>query len=306
MRDVFSEELYKYASKDRDIYIVSADISPAGKLIEFRKKNPDRFINVGVSEQAMIGIAAGLAIKKKRVFTYSIATFSLFRPFEMIRVDLCYQNLPVVVVGMGAGTVYASLGATHLSQEDISIARSLPNFNIIAPCDPLELKEVIKYLVTENKSPTYLRIGKAGEMNFTNNSIESWNFGKIRKIFDGNTICIITYGPIIALSIEVKNFLESSGLTVSIYSAHTIKPFDFHRLKKIFNKYKKIIVIEDHSEIGGLASIVQSYLYKSNYKGLFYSFSLKDKFFHEYSSQKSLLKFHGIDLKSIIKKILKK
>jgi len=133
----------------------------------FRKKYPNRFINVGVAEQVMIGVAAGLAMRKKKPFAYTIATFALYRPFEMIRNDLCYQNLPVTIVGMGGGTNYSNLGGTHLTQEDISVARSIPNMNIIAPCDPNELIEAVNYLAFKSTGPTYLRIGKSGEKNFT-------------------------------------------------------------------------------------------------------------------------------------------
>ena len=145
MRNTFAEELYRNAIRDKSIYIVVADISPAGNMQNFQKKYPDRFINVGVSEMTMIGMCAGLALEKKRAFAYTIANFTLYRPFEMVRNDLCYQNLPVTIVGMGAGTTYANLGGTHISQEDISIARSIPNMSIIAPSDPLELKNAVNY-----------------------------------------------------------------------------------------------------------------------------------------------------------------
>ena len=159
MRNTFSDYLFKEAERDPNIYIVVADISPAGSMEKFRLKHPDRFINVGVAEQSMIGIAAGLALRGKKVFTYTIATFSLYRPFEMIRDNICYQNLPVTIVGMGAGTIYNNLGGTHMTQEDISIARSVPNLSVISPADPKELAETVKYCARVSKYPTYLRIG---------------------------------------------------------------------------------------------------------------------------------------------------
>ena len=186
MRNTFAEEIYLQSLKNKNIYVLVADISPAGKINKFQKKNPNNFYNVGVSEQTMIGASAGLAMEGKKVFAYTISTFSLYRPFEMIRVDLCYQNLPVTIVGMGAGTIYSNLGGTHLTQEDISVARSVPNLNIIAPCDPLELREVIKFCIKNSKSPIYLRIGKTGETNFSNKSIDRWKFGKIRKLKQGS------------------------------------------------------------------------------------------------------------------------
>ena len=115
MRNQFAKTIFELSKKNKNIHVVVADISPAGKMQEFQKRFPKRFINVGVAEQTMIGLSAGLAMNKK-VFAYTISTFSLYRPFEMIRVDLCYQNLPVCIVGMGAGTIYANLGATHLTQ----------------------------------------------------------------------------------------------------------------------------------------------------------------------------------------------
>ena len=209
MRNAFSERLYQEALRDNSIYIVVADISPAGSMLKFRKKFPDRFINVGVSEQSMIGIAAGLAMKGKKVFTYTIATFSLYRPFEMIRDNLCYQNLPVTVVGMGAGTIYNNLGGTHMSQEDISICRSVPNFNVISPSDPAEMKNAVSYCVKNKKKETiYLRLGKSGEKNFTTKATEKWKFAKIREIQKGNNICLISHGILIKMSFNVSNILK--------------------------------------------------------------------------------------------------
>jgi transketolase len=234
MRNIFANHLAKKADKDKDIYIVVADISPAGRMVDFEKKNKDRFINVGVSEQFMIGLSAGLAKEKKKVFAYTIATFAFYRPFEMIRDDLCYQNLPVTVVGMGSGTVYSTLGGTHLTQEDISIARSLPNMRILAPSDPYELEKSIDFCLKNKEGPIYLRIGKSGEKNFTKKSLEKWKFGKIRKITNGKKICILTYGPIIKYAFEIRDyFLNKYKLDISIYSASTLKPFDIQRLKLI-------------------------------------------------------------------------
>ena len=140
MRNMFAETLYREATENPDIYIVVADISPAGNMAKFRTEYPERFINVGVAEQSMIGICAGLALKGCQPFAYTIATFSLYRPFEMVRDDLCYQNLPVTVVGMGAGVIYSDHGGTHHTMEDIAIAGAIPNMQIVAPCDPAEVR----------------------------------------------------------------------------------------------------------------------------------------------------------------------
>ncbi len=306
MRNSFADTLASISKKNKKIYIVVADISPANGLNKFIKKNPDKFINVGVSEQLMIGICAGLAMRGKRPFAYTISTFSLYRPFEMIRNDICYQNLPVTIVGMGSGTVYANLGATHLSQEDISISRSLPNMQVICPCDPLEVSFALDFCANKSKKPTYLRIGKAGEKNFTNFKTERWQFGKIRKIQNGSEIAIISTGSIINLSFEISKKLIKDKLKPSIYNAHTLKPFDDLRIKKIFKKYKKIIILEDHSQIGGLSNIIKVLAYEFRYNGKINSFSLKDQFIKCYSKQSDLLDKHGISVNKILKKIKNK
>ena len=299
MRDKFSETIYKNIKLNKKIFVVAADISPSGKMAQYQKNNKN-FINVGVSEQTMISMCAGLAMSGLRPFAYTIATFALYRPFEMVRDDICYQNLPVTVVGMGAGTIYANLGGTHTATEDISIARSLPNMQILSPCDPEELEECINFCCKKSKSPTYLRIGKSGEKNLTSNAIEKWEFGKIRKITNGNEICIISHGPIAEIAFEIKNKINKN---ISIYSCHTIKPFDEETIKKIFKKYKIIITIEDHSIIGGLSDIIRSKSFENKFQGKLVLNSLKDQFKHVYSSQKDLLVAHGISSEIIIKKI---
>ena len=301
MRNVFAETLYKEAIKNKKIYVVAADISPAGSMEKLRKKYPDRFVNTGVAEQSMIGISAGLAMRGMKPFAYTIATFALYRPFEMIRDDICYQNLPVTIVGMGAGTIYSTLGGTHLTQEDISIARSIPNMTVLAPSDLYEMKSCIKYLSKFSKNPCYLRIGKSGEKDYIFKESTKWKFGKIRKICDGeNKTCIVTYGPIIKTAIEVKK-----KSNIAIFSAHTLKPFDYKSLKNILKKYKKIIILEDHSEIGGLSSICKEFAHDNGFQKKIKNFSLKDKFFHFYGSQKELLeKKHGITVEKILKEVV--
>jgi len=305
MRNHFADRLFYNARKNKKIYIVAADISPAGSMEIFRKKYPDRFINVGVAEQIMISTCAGLAMRNCRPFAYTIAAFSLYRPFEMVRDDLCYQNLPVTIVGMGAGTIYSNLGGTHMTQEDVSISKSMPNMSVIAPADSLELTAAVDFCSTKSKGPVYLRIGKSGEKNYTKNSREKWEFGKIRRIENGKEICFLTYGPIINKVYEVRSELLNKNIKPSIYSCHTLKPLDKGRLNLIFSSYKKIIIVEDHSEVNGLAQDVKALAYEKNYSGRIISFSLKDKFFHTYEKQDDMLDLHGISKKKIIDKILK-
>jgi transketolase len=306
MRNKLAEVLYKLSKKNKKIRVVAADISLAGKMSELSKKYPNRFINVGVAESGMIAMCAGLAMRGLKPFAYTIASFSIFRPFEMVRIDVGYQNLPVVIIGMGAGTVYSTLGGTHMTQEDVSVIRCLPNFSILNPCDPLELEECLKYLCTKNNSPCYLRIGKSGEKNFTTHSHEKWVFNKPRIIKKGkDDICLIGTGPIIKFFFDITESLKSKKIFPTIISYHTLKPNNDNEIEKIFNNFNNIITLEDISEINGLSSIIKIKAFEKNYKGKIFSFALKDKNIKNYGSQNDLLKSHGITQDKIYKEILK-
>src|SRR4051812_418657 len=241
MRNTFAETLYKAATENPDVYIVVADISPAGSMAKFSQEFPERFINVGVAEQSMIGICAGLALKGCQPFAYTIATFSLYRPFEMVRDDLCYQNLPVTVVGMGAGVIYSTLGGTHHTQEDIAVAGAIPNMQIIAPCDPAECTDATRWCANQKNGPVYLRIGKAGEPNLTQGA-EPWQFGKVRYLRRGQDVCILPYGVITKMAAAAAAALQQQGKSVSLVSFHTIKPLDGEVIIDALNRHKQVIV----------------------------------------------------------------
>jgi transketolase len=303
MRNNFAEVLYEEGKKDNKICVVVADISPAGSIQKFRNEFPDRFINCGVAEQSMIGIAAGLALKGFRPFCYTIATFTLYRPFEMVRVDLCYQNLPVTIIGMGAGAIYSTLGGTHHTIEDVAVASALPNMTVIAPCDPSEMRDATKWCATKSNGPVYMRLGKVGEPNITENAIEKFQFGKIRYIKKGNEIAIISYGITVKMALDLSVELEKKGKSVSVISCHTIKPLDKVGIKKILNEYQSVYVIEEHVPHGGLSSRVKEIASDEKTKAELKSFTLKDKFIHFYGNHQELLEKHELSVKKILEKI---
>jgi len=299
VRNTFSETLYAEATANPDVYIVVADISPAGSMAKFSSEYPERFINVGVAEQSMIGIAAGLALKGCQPFAYTIATFSLYRPFEMIRDDLCYQNLPVTVVGMGAGVIYSTLGGTHHTQEDIAIASALPNMQVLAPCDPLECVEATRWCARQKNGPVYLRIGKAGEPVLTAQA-EPWQFGKLRYLRRGGEICILTYGVITAMAVEIADKLAAQGRSVSLVSAHTLKPLDREGITAALQRHRQIVVIEEHAPQGGLASQVKQIAWDVRATCRLDTFTLQDAFIHNYGSTNDLLAAHGLSPERIL------
>lgn len=299
MRNTFSETLYAEATANPDVYIVVADISPAGSMAKFSSEYPERFINVGVAEQSMIGIAAGLALKGCQPFAYTIATFSLYRPFEMIRDDLCYQNLPVTVVGMGAGVIYSTLGGTHHTQEDIAIASALPNMQVLAPCDPLECVEATRWCARQKNGPVYLRIGKAGEPVLTAQA-EPWQFGKLRYLRRGSDVCILTYGVITAMATEIADRLAAQGRSVSLVSAHTLKPLDRDGITAALQQHRHVVVIEEHAPQGGLAPQVKQIAWDVRASCRLDTFTLQDAFIHNYGSTNDLLAAHGLSPERIL------
>jgi transketolase len=303
MRNAFSKTLYECAVQDPNIYIVVADISPAGSMADLQRDTPERFINVGVAEQVMIGMCAGLALKGRQPFAYTIATFSLYRPFEAIRDDLCYQNLPVTVVGMGAGVVYSTLGGTHHTMEDVAVASSIPNMRVLAPCDSRELAEATRYCAKQKEGPVYLRIGKAGEPDLTENALDPWEFGKVRRLKEGSDVCILSYGPIMKKGFEVAQQLESLGKSVSVISCHTVKPLDRPGIEKALRTHGQVLVIEEHVPEGGLASRVKQIAWDIKADCDLHVFTLKDEFIHNYGSHDDLLADHGIEVGSIMKAI---
>jgi transketolase len=302
VRNTFSEALYTEATQNPDVYIVVADISPAGSMAKFSAQYPERFINVGVAEQSMIGICAGLALKGCQPFAYTIATFSLYRPFEMVRDDLGYQNLPVTVVGMGAGIIYSTLGGTHHTMEDIAIAGAIPNMQILAPCDPAECTEATRWCARQKNGPVYLRIGKAGEPDLTKGA-EPWRFGKLRYLRRGSDVCILSYGVITKMAMELADRLASQGKSVSVVSAHTVKPLDRDGIIEALQRHRHVIVIEEHVPQGGLAPQTKQIAWDIKAACRLDTFTLKDEFIHNYGSHDDLLAAHGLSLAQIARRI---
>ena len=263
-------------------------------MAPFREEFPDHFINVGVAEQTMISLCAGLALRGCTAFAYTIATFSIYRPFEQVRIDLCYQNLPVTVVGIGGGVSYSTLGGTHHAQEDIAVVGAIPNMAVIAPCDPLET-EAATWVCAERNGPTYLRLGKAGEPNLTGDAPEPFEFGKVRKIKEGRDVCIIAYGPIMKMAFEVAEKLErDEQRSVAIYSAHTVKPLDTEGIKRILENFETVAVVEEHSVRGSLGGQVKQLAWDVRANCRLLTFSLRDEFIHQFGSQRDMWTAHGL------------
>lgn len=301
MRNKFASTFYELGSRDDRLAIVVADISPAGSIAQFREDFPERFINTGVAEQVMIGLCAGMAQKGMRPFAYTIATFSVFRPYEMIRDDLCYQDLPVTVVGIGGGVSYSTLGGTHQAMEDVALMTSLPTMQVIAPCDPAETEAATRWLATENRHPAYLRLGKAGEPDLTSGALDPFAFGRVRRLREGRGTAFLTYGPITKTVLDVADRMaEAAGEPVSVVVVPTLKPLDRDGLAAILSRHDRVVVVEEHVPHGGLGSRVKELAWDIRAGCELKLFSLKDEFIHVYGSHGDVLAAHGLDLQSIL------
>lgn len=304
MRNRFADTVYQVGAEDHRICALVADISPAGSMVRFQKEFPERFINCGVAEASMIGIAAGLAMRGLRPFCYTIATFALYRPFEMVRVDLCYQNLPVTVIGMGAGVIYSNLGSTHHTMEDIAVASAIPNMTVLAPCDPDEMGLATRWCATQSKSPVYMRLGKAGEPNLTANAVDPFVLGKVRYLKKGSDVAILSYGITVAMAFDTSKKLEAKGLSVSVLSCHTIKPLDKDGIRQVLENHSRVVVIEEHVPHGGLGSRVKEIAWDMAARCTLNCFSLKDDFIHCYGTHEELLRAHGLSVENVLEVLL--
>lgn len=258
MRKTFINTLIECAKKDESIFVLVGDLG-FSVFEEFASLFPDRYINVGVAEQNMTGIAAGLAYEGYKLITYSIGNFNTLRCFEQIRNDVCYHNLNVKIVSVGAGFSYGSQGYTHFAIEDIAAMRLLPNMRVYSPSTINEMEFVTNQLFTEN-SPCYVRIGSSAL-----NLDYEIKKDKINIVKEGKDILILVTGNIISNVIEASKLLEEKGINVCIASVYSLEPFDTDFLKKKIKDIKKIITIEEHG-IGGLYSIVSEALVNDDIK----------------------------------------
>jgi len=253
MRSAFAQELADLAASDERVILLIGDIGNH-MFDDYQEKFPSRFINCGIAEANMVSMAAGLAICGMRPFIYTFTAFDTARCFEQIRVDLCYQNLPVVILGLGGGLTYAPLGPTHYICEDIAILRSLPNMTVLCPGDAIEVRCSIKEAMKQN-GPVYIRIGKKNEP-VVHKETPEFQIGKAITCKSGNDVCIITTGTILPNALKARELLERKKISAQVVHFHTIKPLDLTTLSTVFSQFDLVVTLEEHSLIGGLGSAV--------------------------------------------------
>jgi len=286
MRDIFIDELIIATKKNKNIILLVNDLG-FGVIEKFVKLFPNNYYNAGISEQSMMGYAAGLAAAGKHVFVYSIANFPTFRCAEQIRNDIDYHNLPVTIVSIGSGVGYGNLGYTHHGLQDYSLMRSFPNMLIASPGDVMELKACMRYLVS-NPQPSYLRLDKSSNFKI-HKSIPNINPGKWLKIFGNNNLncSFLTTGSVIEHTInKFKKKFNFPFYSLPLWGMK-YKKFQYNFLKK----YKKIIVIEDHFQDGGFQSWLNESLNKKNCRTNIISYSISSQIIKKIGSKEYLMNY---------------
>ncbi len=302
MRNTFVNTLLGFAQRDDKIFVVSGDAG-FGVFDEFQRIKPDRFRNVGVAEANMIGFAAGLSLEGFKVYVYNIIPFLLFRCYEQVRNDICYQELPVTLVGIGSGITYAPQGVTHYSVEDIALARTLPNLQVLSPIDPVEAEKCAIYSYHANK-PVYVRLAKSGEVRIQSSDVD---ITKPCVINDGEDIAIVFHGSISEEVIKARDILYKIGIYPKIISVTMIQPFNADYFFDLIGPIKKVVSVEEHFVCGGLGSILSEAITDRGLDVRLYRLGIRMEFIHVVKQRDAMRKHYGIDgdgIAETVKKII--
>lgn len=304
MRGSFVKKVIEAARRDPNLYLLTADLGFRA-LEPFRDEFPKQFVNVGVAEANMVGVATGLALMGKRVCVYSIVPFVTFRCYEQIRNDVCWQNLDVKFVGVGGGFSYGNQGISHNVTEDLAVMRVLPNMTVFCPGDRVEA-EAMSEIVLSRPGPAYLELGKSVSQPIYKES-PKFEFGRGLTVRDGSDLTFISAGNVIDTVLQAADQLEQNGLKVRILSLPCIKPLDVDLVLKAARETGAVFTFEEHSVIGGLGGAVAETLLESPHSGIvFRRFGVPDVFPDRIGSQQYLRDRHGLSVDEIVTTVLEK
>ena len=306
-RDGFGEGLLILGEQNENVCVLSADLTESLRADKFKNRFKDRFFDIGIAEQNMAGIASGLANQNKIPYILSFSVFSPGRNWEIIRTTICYNNVPVKIIGGHSGLDTGSDGATHQCLEDIALTSSLPNMVVIAPCDHIEAKKATLAINQLNK-PCYLRLQRSNVKTITTNETP-FEIGKANVLYnqDESEVALISYNNLVSKVLEVAYELEKEKINCTVINCHTIKPLDRETLIHYAKTCKAFVVIEDHQKYGGLGSAI-SELISETYP-IPIEFIAVNDLFGETGTTEQLYKKHGLDnqsIKNAIHKVLKR
>ena len=301
-QDVFSETLQALAATDRNIVVVTSDSRGSGKLVPFGKKYPAQIVEVGIAEQNLVGMAAGLASAGKKVFAVSPACFLTARALEQIKNDVAYSNNPVKLIGISAGVSYGALGSTHHSLHDFAVLRAIHNMTIVVPADSFETTQAVQQ-VAASQQPYYLRFGKKPMPLLDETGETTFQIGKGRVIRRGSDVAIIANGETVYPALQAAQKLATeNGIEATVVSMHTIKPLDEKLLSELALECKAILTVEEHSVNGGLGEACASWLLKNRYHKPFDILGIPDEYTVT-GSQVEILNHYGISESGIASRV---
>lgn len=302
MRDAFVERLTQQASKNPDINLIVGDLG-FSVIDDFASRFPQQFLNAGVAEQSMIGIAAGMAAARKKVFVYSIANFPTMRALEQIRNDVCYHNLDVSIVSVGAGLAYGPLGYSHHAVEDLAVMRALPGITIYSPSDPMEVYGCVD-AICSTSGPNYLRLGKNREPKLQDH-VPDLSRGEPVTLRSGSDLTMFVTGSIASVGIEVADFLYSDHqISLRVVSVPVIKPLHFADLQESAAGTQGIVTLEEHTLSGGFGSAVLEEFAVNNVRMDILPIGLNTNSRSEIGTQGYLRDRAGLSIMEIAQKIL--
>jgi transketolase len=301
MRDAFIKGLSTLAEADKGIVLLTGDLG--FKIFDdFARRFPGRFVNAGVAESNMIGVAAGLALDGFRPFAYSIAPFATLRCFEQIRNDVCHHNLPVTVVGVGGGYSYGTNGPTHHALEDIGAMRTLPNMTVLCPGDPVEAELSVR-AIGSHTGPVYLRLGRAGDP-VVHRDPPDFRIGRAITIQQGTDCTLISTGGILPVVVEASRRLREHSVQARVVSMHTVKPLDSATLEECCTGGDPVFTIEEHGPAGGLGSAIGEWLVERQIPCRLISITTREQFAHRSGSQSFLRAEDGLSGQQIAERVL--
>jgi transketolase len=300
--DAFSTALMELAENDRNIIAVTSDSRGSGKLVPFGEKFPEQIVEVGIAEQNLVGVAAGLASAGKKVFAVSPACFLTTRSLEQIKNDVAYSNQPVTLVGISGGVSYGALGSTHHSIHDVAVLRAINNIQIVVPADNFEARQAV-LAAAESGKPIFLKFGKKNMPDLPHLD-EKFEIGKASVICKGNDVAFIACGETVAAAYEAACLLEMKGISAEVISMHTINPLDKTAIDEIAKRCKAIITVEEHCVNGGLGEACASFLMQEKLYLPFKIVGFPDE--HTVTgSQSDIFNYYGISAEGLSETALK-
>jgi len=300
IRDAFFDEVYAIASKDPNVMFLTADMG-ALSLNKFKKDLSSQYINVGVAEQSLVSIAAGLALGGKGVFIYTIAAFITQRCYEQVKIDLCCMRLSVAIIGSGPGITYSSDGPTHHAIQDVAIMRALPEMTILNPSDPVMAAATAR-IAYKSRGPVYIRIDK-GKLPLLYDNNENFSDG-LALLKKGRDLMIITTGVMVHQAFKVADELAKHTIDAGIIDMYRIKPINEELLLSVIEKSNRIVTLEEYSIIGGIGSAISEILVDKGKALPVKRIAIADKNCVGYGDREWMHSFYGLDVDSITKTIL--